>query len=152
MKPDQPKGIDFMKTEPTNADRAQWAHEALAVFTARTFSGDHPDTMARDDLECAISDLICDLLHFALQQGFDTGSIVQRACGHFGCELWEEAQLSVDDPCLAGAAPDLLDALNDLLQQTVVMDLQYGIALTEGEQEARAKALIAIAKARGVRP
>ena len=37
------------------------------MFTAETFSGDHPDTMHRDDLECAIGDLICDLLHFARQ-------------------------------------------------------------------------------------
>ena len=78
--------------EPTNADRAQWAKDALAVFTARTFSGDHPDTMDRDDLECAIGDLICNLLQYAHRQDFDTGVIIQSACGHFGFELWEEAQ------------------------------------------------------------
>ena len=78
--------------EPTNADRAQWAQDALAVFTARTFSGDHPDSMDRGDLECAIGDLICDLLHYALQQGFDTGILIRTACGHFGLELWEEAR------------------------------------------------------------
>lgn len=79
-----------MSKEPTNADRALWAKNALAAFTASTFSGDHPDTMNRDDLECAISDLICDLMHYARQEGFDTGSILQQACGHFGCELPEE--------------------------------------------------------------
>ena len=47
---------------PTNAERAQWARNALAVFTAETYSGDHPDTMDAGDLESAISDLICDLL------------------------------------------------------------------------------------------
>jgi hypothetical protein len=77
--------------EPTNADRARWAKNALAVFAAETFSGDHPDTMERDDLECSIGDLICDLLHYARQQGFDTGSMIQTACGHYGFELWEEA-------------------------------------------------------------
>lgn len=75
-----------MNHEPTNADRAQWAKDALAVFTARTFSGDHPDTMERADLECAISDLICDLLHYARQQEFDPQAILDQACRN--CE-WE---------------------------------------------------------------
>lgn len=48
---------------------------------------------------------------------------------------------------LIAAAPELLDALDYLLVQTVDMDLKHGIGLTEGEQEARAKALAAIAKA-----
>jgi hypothetical protein len=51
--------------EPTNVERAEWARNALAVFTSETFSGDHPSSMDLDDLEAAISDLICDLLHFA---------------------------------------------------------------------------------------
>ncbi len=57
-------------------------------------------------------------------------------------------------PTLAGVrlmatAPKLLDALNYLLEQTVDMDLKYGITLSEGEQEARALALTAIAEATG---
>ena len=48
---------------------------------------------------------------------------------------------------LIAAAPDLLDALEYLLQQTVDMDLAHGIELTEGEQEAREKAIAAIAQA-----
>jgi hypothetical protein len=47
------------------------------------------------------------------------------------------------------AAPKLLDALIHLLGETVDMDLKYGIALSEGEQEARTKALAAIAEATG---
>lgn len=80
-----------MTHAPTNADRAEWAKEALTVFTVRTFSGDRPDTMDRTDLECAIGDLICDLLHYAHQQGFLTASIVTQACYHFDYELREEA-------------------------------------------------------------
>lgn len=45
------------------------------------------------------------------------------------------------------SAPELLDALNYLLEQTVDMDLKYGIGLSEGEEDARAKALAVIAKA-----
>jgi hypothetical protein len=48
---------------------------------------------------------------------------------------------------LIAAAPELLVALDYLLEQTVDMDLKYGIGLSEGEQDARAKALTAIAKA-----
>jgi hypothetical protein len=46
-----------------------------------------------------------------------------------------------------GVIGQLVEALDYLLQQTVDMDLKYGIDLTEGEQDARAKALSAIAKA-----
>src|SRR5947208_2777812 len=42
---------------------------------------------------------------------------------------------------LIAAAPDLLEALDYLLQQTVDMDLKYGFGLSEREEEARAKAL-----------
>ena len=48
------------------------------------------------------------------------------------------------------AAPELIDALDLLLEQTVDMDLKHGIALTRGERLARVKALKAIKKARGV--
>ncbi len=74
-------------SEPTNRDRARWARNALAGFTAETFSGDDPDTMDRDDLECAIGDLICDLLHFAGQQGFDPQVILEQGNAHFKTEL-----------------------------------------------------------------
>jgi hypothetical protein len=134
-----------MSNEPTNAHRAAWAKDALAVFTAATF-GDHPDRMDRGDLECAVGDLIADLLHFAVQQGFDAGSVMNWACGHFGCELLEEASqgLTMLDH---GITSELIEALHLLLQETVDMDLKHGITLSEGEEEARAKALAAIARA-----
>lgn len=53
------------------------------------------------------------------------------------------------DALLIAAAPELLEALDYLLEQTVDMDLKYGIELSEGEAEARAMALAAIAKACG---
>ena len=79
--------------EPTNADRAAWAKEALAAFTTLTYCGDQPDTMDRNDLDCAISDLICDLLHYALQQTLDIGIIVQQAFRNFAVELLDEEML-----------------------------------------------------------
>jgi len=135
-----------MTNEPTNADRAAWAKDALAVFTAETFGGDHPDRMERGDLECAAGDLIADLLHYAVQQGFDAGSIMRSACGHFGCELLKEDCLGLT-MLDRGITSELIEALDYLLQQTIDMDLKYGITLSEGEAEARAKALAAIAMA-----
>jgi hypothetical protein len=82
-----------MTNETTNAVRARWAKEALAIFTAVTFSGDHPDTMERGDLECAITDLICDLMHFARYQNFDVDVIHERALTHFTIELLDEETL-----------------------------------------------------------
>ena len=81
-----------MTTEPTNSDRAEWAKQALAVFTATTYGGDHPDSMDRGDLEAAVYDLIADLLHYAEQKGFDVIEILYRAHGHYEAELAEESR------------------------------------------------------------
>jgi hypothetical protein len=70
---------------PTNCQRAGWARNALAIFTAETYSGD-PDTMELSDLECAIGDLICDLLHFAVQKSFDPKSVLDQGEAHFKFE------------------------------------------------------------------
>ncbi len=48
---------------------------------------------------------------------------------------------------LIAAAPELLEALDYLLEQAVDRDLKNGIGLSEGEEDVRAKALAAIAKA-----
>jgi hypothetical protein len=45
-------------------------------------------------------------------------------------------------------AQELLEALDYLLEQTVDQDLKYGIELSEGEEDARQRALAVIAKAR----
>ena len=50
---------------------------------------------------------------------------------------------------LRHAAPELADALEYLLGQTVNMDLAHGIGLTEGEADARERALAILAEARG---
>ena len=78
-------------SEPTNQERARWARAALAVFTDRTYSGDHPDTMDRDDLESAIGDLMCDLMHLAHQQGFEPQAIIETAGNHYAVEIAEAA-------------------------------------------------------------
>jgi hypothetical protein len=55
----------------------------------------------------------------------------------------------IANACLIAAAPDLLAALEYLLQQTIEADLQYDTPLSEGEQEAEAMARAAINKAKG---
>jgi hypothetical protein len=49
-----------------------------------------------------------------------------------------------------GGIARLLEALDYLLQQTVDMDLKHGITLSEGEEDARQKALAVIAEAAGL--
>jgi hypothetical protein len=77
-------------SEPTNADRADWAKAALAVFTQQTYSGDHPDTMEPGDLETAIQDLISDLIHLASQKGMDVKPLHRRALVMFEAEFCDE--------------------------------------------------------------
>jgi len=58
-------------------------------------------------------------------------------------EAEAEAEDTLDTPLVA----QLVDALRYLLEQTVEMDLHYGIELSEGEIEAREQALAAITNA-----
>jgi hypothetical protein len=77
--------------EPTNVQRAQWARAALAVFTGLTYGGDHPDTMHPGDLEDAVADLICDLLHLArFHPRMDPAVIHAHALSLFEQEVAEE--------------------------------------------------------------
>jgi hypothetical protein len=71
---------------PTIHERARWAKNALAVFTAETSNGGHPDTMHPDDVESAITDLICDLMYFAEQQGFGPIAVIDLAFEHYEVE------------------------------------------------------------------
>ncbi len=66
-----------------------------------------------------------------------------------GVEVVRTSPMRLVDARLIAAAPDLLHALDYLLEQTVDMDRNYGIELTEGEADARHVALEAIAKAHG---
>ena len=80
-----------LNDEPTNMQRALWAKAALTVFTEETYNGDHPGTMDRGDLEDAIADLICDLLHFArLHPRMDASELHAKALRAFEQEIAEE--------------------------------------------------------------
>jgi hypothetical protein len=99
-------------------------------------------------------DFLADARHWCDHHGLCFADLDGRAHRHY----LAEADSSVSDDFIRGpaAAPDvqelpaiaheLLSSLDYLLEQTVDMDLKYGIGLTEGEEDARAKALAVIAK------
>ncbi|WP_429236569.1 hypothetical protein [Aeromonas salmonicida] len=72
---------------PTNKDRAAWAETALEAFAGQVR---HDGKQLRDlppgDREDMIGDLICDLLHYADQQGFDAGLVLSDAENMFEME------------------------------------------------------------------
>lgn len=76
-----------MKQHPENRKRAKCALAALTAFHETTGS-DLPDD--------ALSDLICDLGHYADQQGIDFTAIAARAIGYWKIEQTDP--LGVSDP------------------------------------------------------
>lgn len=74
--PDDLEGGDT----PSNEDRAEIAFDALERFCAA--SGQDPEA----DLEDAMTDLICDLLHLAVRKDLDPAGVVAMAFHHFTAE------------------------------------------------------------------
>lgn len=85
-------------SEPTNAQRADWARDALDVFGRAVFHQSADEMIAtgrgdRDgDLACAISDLICDLMHLADQHGLDAYNVYGAALTNYEAEVEEAAE------------------------------------------------------------
>lgn len=79
---------------PCNVRRAQWAKNALEVFTVETYGGDVPDDMDHGDLETAVQDLVSDLMHYWTQHRHaddpTAHDVVERAA-----RLYQE---EIDDP------------------------------------------------------
>lgn len=85
---------------PTNEDRAEWAREALNVFSARTFGGetfdslmegwDTPAEALTGDGPDALRDLLTNLLHLAREIGMDPVAAHQSALRTFEDEEAEE--------------------------------------------------------------
>lgn len=68
-----------MTEQVTNKDRVHWAARSLQKFMELT-------GCERED---ALGDLLCDLMHWARQNGYDFDFALQRAYGHFEEELAE---------------------------------------------------------------
>ncbi len=71
-----------MYTEPKNADRAEWAFQAVEHF------GDL--TGADSDLQTKIYDLLADMKHLADREGFDWATIERLSQMHYREEVAEE--------------------------------------------------------------
>jgi hypothetical protein len=80
----------------TNAKRASWASAAVYLF----------EQLTGCDREDALSDLLCDLMHWSGREGYDFNLQLSRATYHFEEERDEEVMSAV-----LAAAPELLDAL-----------------------------------------
>lgn len=62
-----------------NNDRAKWAQEAIAAFMEATGT----------DLEDALPDLLCDLMHWADRNGQQFGMMLERARENYKAETAE---------------------------------------------------------------
>lgn len=71
---------------PTNATRAEWAEQALNTFTNNVNYCRSSAELEPGDRADAISDLICDLLHYAVEQGFDPERLLAQAKMNFDFE------------------------------------------------------------------
>lgn len=76
--------------EVTNEMRAEWAKNALTLFTKETYYDRSPEQLTPEDREDAVADLICDLLHYANSQGFNCDDIVRRSAALFKEEVEDE--------------------------------------------------------------
>lgn len=97
----------------TNTDRANWAREAVATFTALTYGGRTPEELGAPtvaeglgtghggsvrtpqdtDAYTIVSDLITDLGHYCRAVGLDFDDQVERAYRHLREEItlgWDE--------------------------------------------------------------
>jgi hypothetical protein len=85
-------------SEPTNEQRAAWARDALDVFGRATFHQsvdemiDNCNSDRDSDLACAISDLICDLMHLADQHGLDPYNVYGAALTNYEAECEEATE------------------------------------------------------------
>jgi hypothetical protein len=94
-------------------------------------------------------------LHFD-SDGTEDVAIICDANGHHLARSSHFRLPERDDPVpptlaamrAMSAAPELLDALDFLLEETVDADLEHGFALSDGQRIARKKALKAMRKAR----
>lgn len=63
-------------THPTNDERADWAEAAILDLCAATGC----------DLDDALTDLLCDLMHWAQRTSRDFDTALQRSRSHFAAE------------------------------------------------------------------
>lgn len=70
-------------SKTVNQSRAEWAAVALDAFQERT----------QTDAEDVLSDLLCDLMHWAGQSGLDFEHELERANSHYQTEIVEDVEI-----------------------------------------------------------
>lgn len=76
-----------------SAARAGAAEAALDTFTQATYGGRLASGLVDEDRQSALSDLLCDLRHYAEREGFDFDAELAIADQHFAHESaygWDE--------------------------------------------------------------
>jgi len=73
-------------SDPSNSDRAQWALNAVKVFATETGL----DWTETEDLECAIQDLMTNLMHLADSESLDAERLKDVAVSIYHEEVEEE--------------------------------------------------------------
>lgn len=69
----------------TNADRTEWARNALDTFARDTF-GRPFSRLVEGDREDCFSDLLCNLRHLAQAEGLDFADLDRRGAENFDYE------------------------------------------------------------------
>ncbi|BCK65818.1 hypothetical protein KAM448_35080 [Aeromonas caviae] len=76
----------------SNATRAEWAEQALSTFTNNVNFCRNPAELESGDRADAIADLICDLLHYAVEQGYHPDLLLEQAKMNFEFEQAQAEQ------------------------------------------------------------
>lgn len=83
-----PFPIKFATEAPTNKTRAQWALESLEVFASSTSSIDN----LNKEPDEVLTDLLCDLEHWANQNDISFDDCVAHGKAHFDAEIEGEKE------------------------------------------------------------
>lgn len=86
--------------EPTNLDRASWAHEALMVFAKRTGLAPDLEWDYEDSWDTLLSDFLADLLHWCAVRDLSLNSALAHAEVYWLDEVTEEEGTMVPEATL----------------------------------------------------
>jgi len=96
-------------TSITNEERAAWAAHALLQYAIGKEGREEP----YDETEAILSDLLCDLRHYADRHSIDFKTCLDRAEMHYDAEIGEDPA-----QCLARALGDAVAALRRIAEIT----------------------------------
>lgn len=86
-----------MQNDPDNADRANWAENAVNAFGVETYCGRTFTATVKDqpndhgDAYTMCQDLISDILHLARRHGWEAERMIRLAVANFEAEVEEES-------------------------------------------------------------